>query len=375
MKERRMEQVLNTLVLIPSLHPNHLLTEYVDNLTKAGFTRILIVDDGSGPDRKYQDIFEEINSRDNCTVIGYRENHGKGYALKHGMAYIQQHFPDAPGVVTADSDGQHTAEDVMKLATRLQEKQDSLLVGSRDFSSRNKDIPFKSRAGNRLTSFFYLLLYGQWLPDTQTGLRAFSPKLIPFMMSIPGDRFEYEMNMLIHCSGEKVPFDIVPIDTIYIEDNKSSHFRAFHDSARIYKQLFGNFFRYTSSSILSALLDLLIFIVLDKWVLGLFVGDLLKKTAFRNGYLHVFAAKGIARVCSSIFNYKVNQKYVFGDASQGTSAWRYALLAVINVVVSSFVIAEINSLLGIDNAILAVITDTILYIINYRIQKAWVFKK
>ncbi len=369
-----MEKLLDTVVLIPSLHPNHLLTEYVDHLTQKGFTSILIVDDGSGPDRKYQDIFEELNSRVNCTVIGYPENHGKGYALKHGMAYIQQHYPNAPGVVTADSDGQHTAPDVMKLAQRLTEKQDSLLIGSRDFSHRNKNIPFKSRAGNRLTSFFYMLLYGQWLPDTQTGLRAFSIGLIPFMMSIPGDRFEYEMNMLIYCSGEKVPFDIVPIDTIYIEDNKSSHFRAFHDSMRIYKQLFGNFFKYTSSSILSALLDLLLFILLDKWVLGLFVGDALKTTVFRNAYLHVLVAKAIARIASSTFNYKVNQKYVFDEKSSAASARRYALLAILNVIVSSFVIAEVNRLLGIDNAILAIITDTILYIINYRIQKAWVFK-
>ncbi len=369
-----MEKVLDTVVLIPSLHPNHLLTEYVNNLTETGFTSIVIVDDGSGSDRKYQDIFEDINSRDNCVVIGYPENHGKGYALRHGMDYIQQHYPNAPGVVTADSDGQHTAPDVMKLALRLQEKQDSLLIGSRDFSRKNKNIPFKSRAGNRLTSFFYMLLYGQWLPDTQTGLRAFPIGLIPFMMSIPGDRFEYEMNMLIYCSGEKVPFDIVPIDTIYIEDNKSSHFRAFHDSVRIYKQLFGNFFKYTSSSILSAVFDWVLFNLLDKWVLGFFIGDALKKAVFRKAYLHVLAARGIARLGSSIFNYKVNQKYVFSEKGSKVSALRYALLALINVIVSSFIIVELNNLLGIDNAILAIITDTVLYIINYRIQKAWVFK-
>lgn len=365
-----MSDLFDTVILIPSLHPDHLLTEYADRLIETGFRRIVVVDDGSGSDRRYQEIFENLNALPECTVIGYPENRGKGYALRYGMEYIQKNFPDAPGIVTADSDGQHTAPDVLKLAKRLQEREDALLIGSRDFSQ--KDVPFKSRFGNRATSFFYLLLYGQWLPDTQTGLRAFSGKLIPFMRAVPGDRFEYEMNVLIYCSRDKIPFDIVGIDTIYIAENKSTHFRAIHDSARIYRQLFGNFFRYASSSILSFLLDLALFTLLDKWLLGMIFGDALKRADVHE-YLHTYAAVGIARVISSVFNYRLNKQFVFEVKKCKGAALRYAALCVLTFLVSAGATNLFHLLLGWDRTPVKIVIDTILYFANYRIQRAWVF--
>lgn len=367
-----MNDLFDTVILIPSLHPDHLLTEYADRLIETGFHRIVVVDDGSGSDRKYQDIFESLNALPQCTVIGYPKNHGKGYALKYGMEYIEKAFPDAPGIVTADSDGQHTAPDVLKLAKRLIEKDNALLVGSRDFSQ--KDVPFKSRFGNRLTSFFYLLLYGQWLPDTQTGLRAFSGKLIPFMKSVPGDRFEYEMNMLIYCSRDRIPFDIVGIDTIYIAENKSTHFRAIQDSARIYQQLFGNFFRYASSSLLSFLLDLALFTLLDMWLLGLIFGDTLKN-ADAHEYLHTYVAVGIARVFSSIFNYRLNKQFVFQVKECKGSALRYAALCVMTFVLSAGGTNLFHLLLNWNRTPIKAVVDTVLYFANYRIQRAWVFNR
>lgn len=365
-----MNDLFDTVVLIPSLHPDHLLSEYADQLIQTGFHRIVIVDDGSGEDRQYQDVFERLNSLPECTVIGYSENHGKGYALKYGMQYIAQTFPDAPGIVTADSDGQHTASDVLKLANRLQENDNALLLGSRDFSQEN--VPLKSRFGNRMTSFFYLLLYGQWLPDTQTGLRAFSSKLIPFMCAVPGDRFEYEMNVLIYCSRDKIPFDIVGIDTIYIAENKSTHFRAFHDSMRIYSQLFGNFFRYASSSILSFLLDLFLFTLLDKWLLSLLFGDLLK-TADVHEYLHTYVAVGIARLVSSVFNYRLNKQFVFEVKECKGAAVRYATLCVMTFLLSAGATNLFHLLLNWERTPVKIVVDTVLYFVNYRIQRSWVF--
>lgn len=365
-----MHDLFDTVILIPSLHPDRLLTEYAYRLIEAGFRHIVVVDDGSGSDRKYQDIFDHLKTLPQCSVIGYAENRGKGHALKYGMEYIQKAFPDTPGIVTADSDGQHTAEDVLKLARRLREKSDALLIGSRDFSQ--KDVPFKSRFGNRMTSFFYLLLYGQWLPDTQTGLRAFASALIPFMIAVPGDRFEYEMNMLIYCSRDKIPFDIVGIDTIYIAENKSTHFRAIHDSARIYRQLFGNFFRYASSSLLSFLLDLALFALLDKWLLGRLFGDILTR-ADTHEYLHTYLASGIARVVSSVFNYTLNKQFVFQVKECKGAALRYAALCVMTLLISAGATNLFHLLLGFDRTPVKVAVDTVLYFVNYRIQRVWVF--
>lgn len=362
----------DSVILIPSLHPDHLLSEYVDKLLSSGFRRIVVVDDGSGPDEAYQSIFRSIAALDGCTVIGYETNRGKGYALKYGMEHIARVFPDAPGIVTADSDGQHTAPDVEKLAARLMEKPGSLLLGSRDFSQPN--VPPKSRFGNRTTSFFFALLYGRWLPDTQTGLRAFSTSMVPFMRAVPGDRFEYEMNMLIYASNEKIPFDIVPIDTIYIAENKSTHFRAFHDSIRIYKQLFGNFFRYASASILSFLLDNGLFTLLDHKALDMVFGAALRSLD-PDEYLHTLAAAGAARVLSSIFNYQMNRRYVFKAGRTQGSGLRYAALCAATLLLSAALTNFFHLVIGIDRTPVKIVVDTLLYFANYRIQKAWVFRQ
>ncbi|NLA53591.1 MAG: glycosyltransferase family 2 protein, partial [Clostridiales bacterium] len=198
----RLMNPLDAVVLIPTLHPDHLLVQYVEDLESLGFNRILIVDDGSGTE--YASLFEQLDKHPSCQGIGYPTNQGKGYALKYGMRFISEHYPEAAGIVTADSDGQHTADDVLKVAESLVIHPKGLIIGSRDFKTDN--VPWTSLAGNRLTSFFFAILYGKWLPDTQTGLRGFSLDLIPLMLEVPGDRFEYEMNMLILASNLLVDF-------------------------------------------------------------------------------------------------------------------------------------------------------------------------
>ena len=226
-------------VLIPSLSPDERLPRYVQELLAAGYGMVLVVDDGSRPE--YQEIFERIALWEKCAVLHHEVNQGKGAALRTGLAYIQAHTAFR-GVVTADSDGQHTVPDTLKLTKSLTEQKE-LLLGSRDFSLRSKNVPFKSRAGNRITSCLFRLLYGRWLPDTQTGLRAFGRELIDFCLSVSGDRFEYEMNQLILCAKKKIPMRAVSIETVYLDENKSSHFHPVRDAWRIYKLLFGSLFR------------------------------------------------------------------------------------------------------------------------------------
>ena len=129
---------------------------------------------------------------------------GKGEALKTGFRYISRHYGAAHYVVTADSDGQHAAEDVYRIAEEAKRHPNDLLLGVRDFSEG--DIPPKSLFGNRMTSFIFALLYGKKLSDTQTGLRAFGTGLLAFMLDVRGKRFEYELQMLISCIQSALQF-------------------------------------------------------------------------------------------------------------------------------------------------------------------------
>ena len=358
-------------VLIPSLEPDERLPKYVDSLLAAGFGQVLVVNDGSGPE--YQPIFDEIAARDRCRVLGYPVNHGKGYALRYGIQYLKDHT-DFDGVITADADGQHTAPDTLKLAAELRGGQRELLLGSRDFSGSNKNIPSRSRFGNRMTSAVFKLLYGKWLPDTQTGLRAVSRACYSDLLAITGDRFEYEMNMLIYFAVRKLAFKIIPIETIYLEENKSSHFHPLRDSWRIYKLLLGSFFRYSASSVISFLIDYAVLSLLMFWVFKDKPDITLLGIPFS---FKALVATPIARLCSAPVNFLLNKKFVFGVKKSRGAAGRYIALAVICLVITTFLFGFLDHYVhaALLHILLKVVIDTAMYVFNYRIQRGWVFKE
>ena len=357
-------------VLIPSLSPDEKLPAYVKELLAADFGLILVVDDGSAPE--YQPIFSEIEKWDRCAVTHHEVNRGKGAALRTGFAYIQEKTA-LRGVITADSDGQHTVPDTLKLAAELGKKEE-VLLGSRDFSRNNPNVPPKSRFGNRMTSGVFRVLYGKWLPDTQTGLRAFDRSLIDFMLSVSGDRFEYEMNMLIQCSAKKIPMRPIPIETIYHEENKGTHFHPIRDSWRIYKLLLGSFFRYSAASILSFLVDYAVLSLLMFWVFSDSAYSYTHILGIQFSFRALVAAP-IARLCSAPVNFLLNRNYVFRVGGDRGAVGRYIVLAVCALAVTTVVFAFLDQYVSTAflHILLKIIIDVAMYVINYRIQKAWVF--
>ncbi len=362
-------------VLIPSLEPDEKLPKYVKELAAGGFGQILVVDDGSGA--QYQPIFEKIASWERCTVLHHPVNRGKGAALRTGFEHILNHT-EFQGVITADSDGQHTVPDTQHLADLLNPDKDELLLGSRDFSRKSKAVPPKSRMGNRITSCIFALLYGHWLPDTQTGLRALNRHMLSEQLTVTGDRFEYEMNQLIFCAAHHIKMRVVPIETVYLNENKGSHFHPFRDSWRIYKLILTGFFKFISSSLIATLIDLGIFSIVNSYVLQYLMSE--SKVEFFGEKLSArfLVATAIARVCSSIVNFMLNKNFVFRlQKSKGALA-RYIILVICVLIVSSLSVSVISNWLNIApnsvlNTLVKAIVDTILFFLNFRIQKNWVF--
>ena len=357
-------------VLIPSLSPDERLPAYVQDLLAADFGLILVVDDGSAPE--YQPIFSRIDALDRCAVLHHEVNRGKGAALRTGFAYLKEHTA-LQGVITADSDGQHTVKDTLNLASELGKKEE-LLLGSRDFFRNNPNVPSKSRFGNRVTSAVFRALYGVWLPDTQTGLRAFSRQLLDFMAEVKGDRFEYEMNMLIQCSLKKIPMRPITIETIYHEENKGTHFHPIRDSWRIYKLLLGTFLKFVSSSLICWLVDILLFSLLKRWGL---LADLELHTpwlrALSQSVEPVLLATVIARVVSATLNFLLNKNMVFKIRESKGAVLRYILLCVGVMLVSGVAVSALHTLTGINSTLIKIVVDFLLFFVNYRVQRAWVF--
>lgn len=350
---------INVTVVLPSLNPDQKLDQVVDGLLREGFTDIIIVNDGS--DQAHMAPFTRAAAHREVTLLTHEVNRGKGCALKTAFAYILENRPDTAGAVTVDGDNQHASHDIRACALRLLEEKDHVILGCRDFSSSS--VPTKSRLGNRITSLVFRLLCGIQISDTQTGLRAIPFSLLPLMCRTPGDRFEYETEMLFALKKNRITFTEVSIDTVYIEDNSSSHFHPVRDSLRIYRIIF----KFLFSSIASFLID---------YSLYTLVLYLLENRMDRT--IALLAAFLTARSVSSLCNYLLNRKAVFqSDAPVGRSLRKYYTLCVLQTAVSYGIVWAVGALFSggfVLDVLLKPIVDIILFCISFQIQQRWVFR-
>ncbi|MFI5914283.1 glycosyltransferase family 2 protein [Dactylosporangium sp. NPDC051541] len=215
------------IVLLPVFRPSFHLVELL--MAVGDGARVVVVDDGSGT--QGASIFDTVRERGG-TVLSHPVNRGKGAALKTGFAHIAQTWPDS-AVVCADGDGQHSAEDIRRVA-RHTEVTGHITLGARRFGS---GVPLRSRFGNLFTAALFQTASGTRIRDTQTGLRAFPAALLPWLLTVPGDGFDYEMQVLLAAIKNGQPIDEVDIATTYLNGNASSHFGALSDSARVYRPL------------------------------------------------------------------------------------------------------------------------------------------
>ena len=282
-------------VVLPSLDPDEKLDAVIDGLLEYGFTDIILVNDGSKPENlpRFQhaaDTHKEVH------LLHHEVNRGKGAALKTAFAYFLENRPQGLGVVTVDGDNQHHPEDTRTCCERMLET-GNVVLGCRNFNLPH--VPPRSRFGNHTTSFVFKVFCGMKLSDTQTGLRAIPRSAVERFLKVSGDRFEYETNMLLAMKTMGIPYEEVEIRTVYIEENKSSHFHAIKDSWRIYKLILKHFFRYTLSSFACACVDTGAFALLDHVLAG--ASALVQGTVPYVG----------ARIVSSLLNFFLNQKLVF----------------------------------------------------------------
>lgn len=219
---------MERVIIIPALNPDERLKEII-NTNWDLENLVIVVDDGSG--KEYQRIFQEISGK--CIVLRHEKNRGKGAAIKTGLDYIEKEVWDCRIIGTMDADGQHCAEDMDRLMTKAAGHSDTLILGARRM---DKTAPWRSRIGNFITRIVFSALTGKKVRDTQTGLRAFSRTLLEFMIQVPGERYEYETNVLIACVKKKIPILEEEVPAIYHDrKNSGSHFRKIKDSFRIYK--------------------------------------------------------------------------------------------------------------------------------------------
>lgn len=341
---------LQTVILIPTYQPSQVLIKIVDQLRQANF-EVVVVDDGSGPD--YAPIFQKLDSA--VHLIHHNINRGKGAVLKTGYHYIKNHFKYFM-IITVDGDGQHSFDDIKNLAKNYTYFRGKLMLGVRTFDKRN--VPARSLMGNLLTRKVLQLITRQHISDTQTGLRAFDHSLVDEMLAISGDRYEYETNVLLYCVRQQIEIVEIPIATIYENNNAASHFDTVRDSWKIYKEII----KFASSSIISFLIDYVLFIILyrltNSWGLA----------------LSVSFANIVARIISASVNFNINKRLVFqhqGETSR--SALNYATLVLVIMFANLILLNLLTSGLGVAAQLAKIITELMLFAISYFVQKKLIF--
>lgn len=346
----------DTVLLIPSLEPDEKLIKLVKELKEFNFENIVIINDGSN--ESYDPIFNELKNDYGCKLFKHFKNLGKGRALKTGFGFILNEFPNVKYVVSLDSDGQHTPKDVLKMVEQIsaETEQNILVLGTREF--KQKQVPFRSKFGNILTRNVMKVLCGVSVTDTQTGLRAFTRSDLIEFLDVPGERFEYELNMLLATKEKDIKIKECPIETIYLENNKSSHFRPFKDSLRIYKL----FFKFIASSLISFVLDFLLFY--------LFV--FLTKNLTYAYYIYISTVG--ARIISAVFNYALNKKSVFKSKNKNTVAGtKYFILAVAILILSALGTNLFVKTWHFNELLAKIIVDGTLFVLSFVIQREFIF--
>ena len=342
-------------VLIPAYNPDEKLLALLPRLRER-FARIVLVDDGSTEGR---DIFPRAAPYVEKILVHPR-NRGKGAALKTGFAYLRDSGTD---VITADADGQHTPEDIAKVAEGLAHRRRGLVLGVRSFTGK---VPFRSRFGNWWTRwFFFLMTGGLLIRDTQTGLRGIPAEMLARVAAIPGERYEYEMAMLADAKHhEERPLQI-PIETIYIAANATSHFNPLLDTVRIYRRLL----QFCLSSILSFALDYAVFIGLLAYLGG--------RENELSPHEELLLSTVVARFISSNFNYFYNRFVVFRTKGRKRSFFQYFGLVVVIWALSYGLTDGLCTLLrirGLSMTLIKVAVDVFLFLTSYWVQKRFIFR-
>ena len=384
-------------IIIPAYNPDSKFLELLCNLSREGYKDIIVINDGSR--NGTESLFNTAEKIYNCIVLNHSINLGQGRSYKTGFNYYLQRYSASSdkadndiGIIQCDCDGQHTIADINKCAELLYNNPDKFILGVREFSSQ---VPIRSRVGNNITAFIFKTLCNLDLKDTQTGLKGIPKALIPTLMEVPGERFEYASSVLLAVKRQGVEILQFPIETVYIEGNKTSHFRPLIDSLRIYSLIL----KYLAASISAFVVDITAFTAFI-W---------LTKGLLPRGYIII--STYLSKIISCTYSFFVNKNVVFNSSAVSSSAFssssssssskeerglrglrevrttlgkeqnllqtglKFALVCIMQSSLSGFITDWFVRFFNWKEVMSKILVDTALFFISYQTLRRWVFKQ
>ncbi len=332
-------------LIIPVYEPDVMTINFLKCFKPTDFDYFIIVNDGSG--EKYKDIFKKIEENKLFKIIGYDENHGKGFALKYGFDYVINLDSEVAFFVTADGDGQHVYQDILRVKEKLVENENALVLGTRVFDK--KSMPLLSKIGNYISKTNFKIFTKKDIKDTQTGLRGIPSNLFSLALNTKGDRYDYEATFLMDALNYA---NLVQVDikSVYINNNEGSHFKPLKDTILINK---------------NAISYILLFITAFILDIGLFAT--FKNFVFNNFEYNLFISIPVVRIISASFYftglYLLDKKDLFIRKIP-----KYIILFVVYLGLS-IAFSYLLSLSGLSIFISKLLADIIIIFLNFLCYK------
>ena len=320
-------------------------------LGELGAENIVVVCDGCELSFDFENELISLG----CHLIKLKEKHGKGYSIREGIKFAHDKLYHIDGYITADADGQHRAEDVIKVSRALELRPDTLIIGKRDMKRSGAAIHL--RFFNKFASTYFKIVTGVNCKDALSGLRGIPAELYDLIMETKGNRYDFEMNFLTRCADRKVPFYNVNILSVYSKD-QVSNYRIFRDTYLIYITPL----RFATASFGCAVIDVILFTLLTYLMPASLVWN-------------VAIATVLARIISGGINFIINRKMIFkNDGKAHKQAERFFILFFC-IMILSMVFVSLLSFVPIPVTVIKIIVDLLLWTVNYTVQRKWVFKE
>lgn len=337
-------------IIIPAYNPDSHFFNVASELAER-FKYIIVVNDGAT--HEYDTVFAAVERIDNISVHRHDSNLGKGAAIKTALRKLaDQAYSCCQGCITVDADGQHKIDDVIRVADYVESSPDIFVMGVRDFT---QDVPARSKFGNVLTIFILKVFYGLKLSDSQTGLRFIPRRMYKSLCEVVGDGYEYELNCLLNLHKKHEAIVQIPISTVYIDNNSSSHFHPIKDSWKVYQV----FLKFSLSSILSFVLDIVLF------------------TFFLLLTSNVMWSTFGARILSGVVNFWMNRNYVFLtglNQKLNHQVIGYISLWLVILVLSGSIVSLIENKGANFIVPFKIAVDSLLFLMSFYIQKNYIFR-
>jgi glycosyltransferase involved in cell wall biosynthesis len=223
---------VRTLVAIPCKNLEGVIGQVVHGvLSQDVGVDVLVVNDGStdGTAAAARDA--------GAAVVEHEVNLGKGAALATAFRYAIDEGYDA--VITMDGDGQHDPSAIRDFLRAREDDGADIIVGTRMHAVG--EMPGLRIWTNRTTSRIVSRLAGQDIPDSQSGYRLLTTRVLREIVdSLVTTKYDTESEVLIRAARRGYGVGAIPIESIYTDS--VSHINPFVDTLRFIRLVFRSLF-------------------------------------------------------------------------------------------------------------------------------------